>query len=190
MKKHKIMFDEHIPAYTYLLDVIRKKNSDQLIRNDSFEHAKVLAGNLFTHAKKEILIYTSSFCEEFYLTPEIFNTFQSIKNKDISVKVLIHFEVTDEEEKIIGQKKALEEYKSILNDKFEFKYLQNSDHVRKEDNIINNFIVVDGIAFRYEKKEPTRIGCISNERVYTKAIGSINDQETANYLIQAFNQFF
>lgn len=190
MKKNKIMFDEHIPAYTYLLDIIREKNSDQLIRNDSFEHAKVLAGNLFTHAKEEILIYTSSFCEEFYLNPEIFNTFQDIKNKDINVKVLIYFEVTEEEEEKIGQKKSLNEYSALLGDKFQYKYLKNSDHLRKEEQIINNFIVVDGISFRYEKKEPSRAGCLSSERIYTKAIGSINDQETANYLIQAFNQSF
>jgi hypothetical protein len=86
--KKQLIFDEDIPTYKQLLNILRKKDSQQLIRNDSVGHATVLVQNLVEHAEKEILLYSSSFCEEFYLKEEILKAFKD--KKDLSVKVIVH----------------------------------------------------------------------------------------------------
>ena len=185
------MFDEDIPTYTYLLDILREKDSSQLIRNDSFSHATVLVENLVNHAEKEILIYSSSFCEAFYLNDSIRKAFVDSKTRGVSVKVLVHYDLTKKED-IIGQKKTIDVYlKDIYeNENISIRYLKSRESLSLDGEKLNNFLVTDKKSFRYEKSTPSKQTCISSTPVATKAVGSLNDKETATLLTDAFNNTF
>jgi sugar-specific transcriptional regulator TrmB len=185
------IFDEDIPTYSRLLYLLRSKNSDQLIRNDSVAHASVLVANLVENAEKEILIYSSSFCKSFYLSDEVRKAFEQSSKKNIPLKVLIHYDLSSEEA-LIGQKESIKTYIEEIykNSTFEYKFLNPTTPISFEGKFLNNFMVADRMSFRYEKSEPSREACISGTPTKTLAIGSINDKETANTLADAFHNAF
>jgi len=185
--KTQLIFDEDIPTYKQLLAILREKDSQQLIRNDSVGHATVLVQNLVEHAEKEILLYSSSFCEEFYLKEEILEAFK--KKKDLSVKVIIHYKF-DEAEDSVGQNKTIARYNEILGDHVKIKFMNAEDNLKIEDISLNNFLVADEKGFRYEKSEPSKEACVSKGILPTPAVGSLNDPALSKELAEAFNKKF
>ena len=185
------IFNENIQTYTYLLDILREKDSSQLIRNDSFSHATVLVENLVNHAKEEILIYSSVFCEAFYLNDPIKEAFESSHKRGVTVKVLVHYNLSGKED-TIGQKKTIKMYLDEIykDSNIAIKYLDGSKSINLANMKLNNFLVTDKKSFRYEKSTPSKQACISNTTMSTEAVGSLNDNETATLLTDAFNNTF
>lgn len=185
------MFDEHIPTYRQLLDILRKKDSTQLIRNDSVAHASVLVSNIVSHAKEEILIYSSSFCKGFYLSDEIKDAFAKSREKSVPVKLIIHFSLSEDED-IVGQAEAIEAYlgDTYGKDFFKMKFLDDNASISFDGMVLNNFIVTDKKSFRYEKTEPLKEACVSSASIATHAVGSLNDPDTAGILANAFHDAF
>jgi len=189
---------ENLDEYSKMLLRLREEKSSLKIKNDSLDHAKILVTNLFAHAKNEILIYTSSLCSLFYLSEELKASYEEIKNKDISIKILIQYKFTKEEDKKIGQHASKEKMEELFGDKIEIKFLEDTSDKNKitynfENDliVINNFTVVDGISFRYERQETEKGFCgQSIEQKFTKAFGCMKDEQTAKLLREVFYENF
>ena len=189
-----------LDEYSKLLLRLRNENSSLKIKNDSLSHAKLLVTNLFAHAQKEIDIYTSSLCKLFYLSKELTDAYKEIKEKDVFVKILIQYKFDGNDDEKVGQKDSIKKIKESLKDQVEIKFLnKNSEDgdkkiVYKNDEIevvVNNFTVVDGISFRYERQETEKGFCEKSiEDRFTKAIGCMNDSDTAMFLKQIFEENF
>jgi len=185
------IFDEDISTYSRLLFLLRKDDSTQLIRNDSVAHASVLVENMVKNSKREILIYSSSFCKSFYLSDKVREAFELSNSNNVSLKVLIHYDLAANEA-LVGQQETIKAYIEEIynNNNFEYRFLSPSQEIGLENRILNNFMVVDRKAFRYEKVVPSKESCLSGIPPKTLAIGSINDTDTANILADAFDNAF
>jgi hypothetical protein len=152
---------------------------------------------LFDHAKKEVLVYSSSLCYQFYASSEIIDASNRLKEKGIIPKFLIQYNFKDGEEwaDIIRQKETVEKLRQIFGANDIFKVLpEKSPHIvykNGDSNIrINNFTIVDEKAFRYEIYETEKGECAKIDGKYTNAVGCINDEDTAKLLKEVFYTYY
>ena len=185
------MFSEATYAYTCLLDTLRNKSSAQLIRNDSLSHAILLVCDMIEHAKDEILIYSSSFSKAFYLREEIVKAFKTSAERGVPVKLLIQYEF-DKSEDTMEQKETIAIYKyNIYRDApFEHRIFAPSESITLNNKQLNNFLVVDGMSFRYEKLKLSKDNYINGSIISKVAVGSLNDSGTAKSLTESFYEVF
>jgi hypothetical protein len=126
------------------------RQTDDLIDNDTVNHAHILVSELVKSAKKTIKLYTNSFCEEFYLDKNVMKAFVTAKENGILLKIISENDITSN--------KAYIEYKKLYNDKIENKeYSEDIIAQFDSDNNLplNNFMIIDdrGIRYEQEKKE-------------------------------------
>ena len=183
------MCKQDITEYERHLQTLRSEDSILKIENNSLAHASVLVSNLLDHATDEVLIYTSSLCKQFYARDKMENDFISLKSRGITPKILIQYKYEDGNP--IGQDESIRVLKKIFGDSFQAVFLPRDNPYIEIDSErgkirINNFTVVDEKAFRYEKYETEKDACIAGSGEYTKAVGCMNDIETAKLLKSAF----
>lgn len=185
------MFSEATYAYTQLLATLRKKAGTQLIRNDSISHAIILTCDMIEHAKDEILIYSSSFSKAFYLHEEIVNAFKISAERGVPVKLLIQYEFNKSED-TMRQEETIAIYKhDIYRDApFDHRIFASSESIILDNKHLNNFLVVDGVSFRYEKLKLSKDSCIAGSITSKIAVGSLNDSATAKSLTESFYEVF
>ena len=88
----------------------------------------------------------------------------------------------------IRQSDSIELFKEKLGNNFEYQFLPNEEPiVISEIGKINNFTLVDGVAFRYERESTPRNACIEETGSYTNAVGALHDAVTAELLKEIFN---
>jgi len=187
-----------IEEYEAHLKKLRDENSILKIKNDSFAHAQTLVSNLFEHAQKEVLIYTSSLCHQFYTSDKIIASFEQLKEKNIVPKIIIQYDFSRDEQfkDVIKQQESIEGMKKIFGDDFSPVFLSSEPYTisyQMEDGTslaIHNFTVVDEKTFRYEKFETKKGDCVNPDGKYTNAVGCFNDQETTALLAETFRKHY
>jgi len=176
----KAAFDIDPKKYDDILGEIRRRinageETEYLpIKNDTFEHAKILFRHMAEMAEYKIYIFTSTLCRDFYLNQPILD---ALAQKD---KI---------EMKIIVSNANAKNIKSVCdaiiqrNEKISIE-VKGAEVKSDNGDRVNDFTVVDNTIYRYETKEDTEPKCKAGEHI--EAIASFNDEESANFLKELF----
>ncbi len=172
-----------IERYSKLLHNLRITEDTMVIPNDSYDHARAMISELLKSAKKEVRIYSTHFCDTFYSDPIIKNAFTDTQqaNKQVMFKVILRSKNKEEQTEIA-------KYKELLGNNFEVKYNKKLI-VGKEE--LQDFIVVDHKALRYEETTESELGdCHNKKPAIVKAVGCFNNPKYATKLSEKFDEDF
>lgn len=179
-----------LEEYKVALKYYREQKSSALFDNDSYEHARALISELARGTKESglIQIHTSIFCDTVFGEPEVISAFKEAAERNAHLHVIAA-------EKLEGL--SIDKYSSIFEDRF--KKLQSQsieidipvEENKSEKRTLNNFMVVDGVAFRYEQ-EMFRTAeydgdCHKEGRIKMKAVACFNDAINAGKLSSYFS---
>lgn len=172
------IFSEDPSVYNSLLEAIEYQEfptESSYACNDTVVHAKILQKHLLKNAKKHVRLYTSLFCKDFYCDADVYSAFESIKNKNVQINVIVTFNDTDEQ---VGQKEAIDKYKKTFGANITFKFLNNIDQASSNKLLkSNNFLTIDDNSVRYELSAPDIESCKGDKIKDTEATACFNDTE-------------
>lgn len=167
-------------TYQSYVDNLAVTGSTELIPNGLPDHARVIIGTIFKHAKKEVCMLSDSLREDIYGHNSVLDSLEKFLSSDKDRKVKI---ILQGDEDIFG-KDTLDELKQER--KFIevcSKYASQVD-IRKSTKKIDkrmskHFTVMDRTGYRY-----------CPDKTVTEAIACFNDSSTASHLRNQFEILF
>lgn len=163
--------------YKILVKNMADKQTDDLVDNDTVDHARILVSALVNSAKKTIKLYTNSFCKNFYLDENVKKAFINAKKNNVSLEIISENDISSNE--------AYEEYKNIYNT---IKYKRHSEKIFAKFNsnsvLLNNFMIIDDKGIRYEQERKNNI-CEDIEGIRARA--TFNRPNDVKPFVDAFN---
>ncbi|UFS62742.1 hypothetical protein LOH54_01120 [Sulfurimonas sp. HSL-3221] len=168
--------------YKELLGYLSKTQSDSLIDNDSVEHAAILVSELVKSATKEIRLFTTSFCEEFYNRSDVINAFESAAEKKVQFQIISR--------KPLHENPAYAAYNDLFQERVSVKTLSTGIVIANEDDAsermeLNNFMIIDKRGIRYEQGS---IETPCNGLKNVNARGTFNRPVDAELFVDAFDK--
>lgn len=165
--------------YEELVKYMRLTKSQDLIDNDTLERASILVKELLKSSKKEVRLFTTSFCSAFYNREEIKAEFESAAKRDVTLRIISR--------NLIDSNNAFDDYNQFFSKGI--KVCNAPDGILDdEQNQLNNFIIIDNVGLRYEQGDLcTPCGeTISN----VKARASFNRPQAAEFFVARFDALF
>lgn len=164
--------------YEELVKFMSQTESQDVIDNDTVEHASILVKALVESSKKEIRLFTTSFCPAFYNREEIKSAFVSAAQNDVTLRIISRYPLDNG---------AFEEYNKFFPNGIDARIAKDGI-LDDEQNPLNNFIIIDNVGLRYEQGELcTPCG---EEIKDVKARASFNRPQAAEFFIAKFDDSF
>lgn len=165
--------------YEILVKNMADRQTDDLVDNDTVNHARILVSELVNSAEKTIKLYTNSFCEKFYLDTNVKEAFTNAKkNNDVSLEIISENDISSNE--------AYEEYKRIY-ETIRYKHYSKDIFAKFNSNTVslNNFMIIDDKGIRYEQEKKENI-CENIEDIRARA--TFNRPNDVRPFVDAFNK--
>lgn len=168
---------DHLTAYddaeSYEYDVfvshLADSKSDQLISNGQIPHARSIIRNLFSHAEKEIRIFTSCLNSRIYSDPKIFGAATAfLSNADARLSILLQ-----DSDNLDSEMPLLELCKG--NPQCDVREIVN----KNDQEIKQHMVVMDNIGYRF-----------CPDKCQKTAIASFNAPAIAKNLATQFDILF
>jgi len=168
-----------LAQYEELVKFMSLTESQDIIDNDTAEHASILVKELVKSSKKEIRLFTTSFCPAFYSRIEIKNEFESAAKRGVSLRIISRQQ--------INKNDVFDSYTQLFKNGIEFHIAPNGI-LDDEQNQLNNFIIIDNLGLRYEQGDLcTPCGETISD---VKARASFNRPQAADFFIAKFDASF
>lgn len=169
--------------YETIVKDMARKDSNELIDNDSVHHAHILVSELVNSAKKSIKLYTNSFCQEFYLNERVLQAFEDAAKRKISLQILSEHDITENG--------ALKKYKEIFADNIIKEKIAKGElkatFAPDSTTVLNNFMIIDAKGIRYEQEKKEDI-CLNMRDI--KARATFNRPEDVAPFVKSFDANF
>ena len=174
----RITLDE----YSKTLQYLRNTKGDDIIDNDTVEHAERLVSELVNSATEKIRLYTTRFCEEFYNRAMVKQAFSTAAERGVIINIL-------SKDGIEETNSALIEYKTFFKNNIVSKQVSGDVILNLEEDItLNNFMLIDEAGLRYEQQEMPADGCKELKNV--NARGAFNRPNEVKLLATSFDSSF
>src|SRR3989339_1482987 len=156
-------FPEVSLDYLKLVLSAYENNKSFIIKNSTESHAKLLTYLLLNRSKESVKLFVEKIKNTFYEDDLIVNTLKNL-NKEIKIKVIL-------------EKDSSGKIRELTNVEM---FIATDDMIKKLHGVeINNFLVVDGCAFRYEENH-------SSPKESVSASVSFNDKHMSSSLDNLF----
>ncbi len=165
--------------YEILVKNMADRQTDDLVDNDTVNHARILVSELVNSAERTIKLYTNSFCEKFYLDTNVKEAFSNAKNNGVSLEIISENDISSNE--------AYEEYKKIY-ETINYKHYSKDIFAKFDSNdkvLLNNFMIIDDKGIRYEQEKKKNI-CENIEDIRARA--TFNRPNDVKPFVDTFNK--
>jgi sugar-specific transcriptional regulator TrmB len=168
-----------LTQYEELVKFMSLTESQDIIDNDTVEHASILVKALVESSKKEIRLFTTSFCPAFYNREEIKAEFESAAKRDVTLRIISR--------NLIDNNNAFDDYNQFFSKGIKV-CIAPDGILDDEQNQLNNFIIIDNVGLRYEQGDLcTPCGETISD---VKARASFNRPQAAEFFIAKFDASF
>ncbi|RLA84034.1 MAG: hypothetical protein DRG78_02675 [Epsilonproteobacteria bacterium] len=166
--------------YDILVKKMAIEQTNDLVDNDTINHAAILVSELVKTAKTSIKLYTDSFCKDFYSKEIVRDSFIEAAKKNIKLEIIADNCLARNNILATAYKDAFAEnlmYKDNISVPIKATFSFG-------EAILHNFMIIDDRGIRYEQEKKDDI-CNNLEDV--KARATFNRPEDVKPFLEAFN---
>lgn len=167
--------------YRETLQQYRTNNLPRVFDNDNYNHAKILISELAQIAEDNlsyIQIYTTVLCDTIFRDDLVQEAFERAAENGAWLDIIYCGDAAQ-----LGASVGI--YRDLFNGRFRIQHGTLKDADGKP---LNNFIVINGKAFRYEQEPFDHFDCHLNNRQCMNAVASFNSPENALSLAYYFSE--